>query len=166
MFEKKFLMSLLCLVVVLSLSATATRGANILFVASMSVAEDDVIKAYLEGLGHTVTYIDDDEDEATTEAAAAAADVVFISESVSSGKMKNEITEVAVPMIVGEPYAWDEMGLTEGGGGDDAAVTTDIEIVAPEHPLAAGLSGSVPVLTEIPAGCNLGKGITGPEATV
>ncbi|MHC4488784.1 MAG: hypothetical protein ACYSW7_06365, partial [Planctomycetota bacterium] len=64
MFEKKFLMSLLCLVVVLSLSATATRGANILFVASMSVAEDDVIKAYLEGLGHTVTYIDDDEDEA------------------------------------------------------------------------------------------------------
>jgi hypothetical protein len=166
MFEKKFVMPLLCLVVALSLSATATRGANILYVASMTVAEDDALKAFMEGLGHTVTYIDDDEDEATTEAAAIAADMVFISESVGSGGIKNEITELEVPMVVGEPYAWDEMGLTEGDGGDDAAVTTDVEIVDPGHYLAAGLSGTVPVLTDIPAGCNLGKGITGPEATV
>ncbi|MHC4539991.1 MAG: LamG domain-containing protein [Planctomycetota bacterium] len=169
MFEKKFLMSLFCLAVVLSFSATATRGANILFVSSMTVAEDDALKAFMEGLGHTVTYIDDDEDEATTEAAAAAADLVFISESVGSGGIKNEITEIETPMIVGEPYAWDEMGLTEGGGGDDAAVTTDVEIVAPGHYLAAGLSGTVAVLTDITSAlgaCNLGKGIVGPEATV
>jgi len=166
MFEKRFVMPLLCLVVALSLSATATRGANILFVSSMTAVEDDALKAFMEGLGHTVTYIDDDEDEATTEAAAAAADLVFISESVGSGGIKNEITEIEVPMIVGEPWAWDEMGLTEGSGGDDPAVTTDVEIVNPEHYLAAGLSGTVAVFTEILAGCNLGKGITGPEATV
>jgi hypothetical protein len=159
-------MSLLCLVVVLSLSAPATRGANILFVSSMTAVEDDALKAFMEGLGHTVTYIDDDEDEATTEAAAAAADLVFISESVGSGGIKNEITEVEVPMIVGEPWAWDEMGLTEGSGGDDPAVTTDVEIVDPGHYLAAGLSGPVAVLTEILEGCNLGKGVTGSEATV
>ncbi len=166
MFEKKFVRSLLCLVVVLSLSATATRGANILYVASMTVEGDDALKAFMEGLGHTVTYLDDDEDEATTEAAAIAADLVFISESVGSGGIKNEITELEVPMIVGEPYAWDEMGLTEGSGGDDAAVTTDVEIVDPGHYLAAGLSGTVAVLTEILEGGNLGKGITGSEATV
>ncbi|MBA7647489.1 hypothetical protein ES703_55261 [subsurface metagenome] len=169
MFEKKFLMPLLCLVVVLSLSATATRGANILFVSSMSADSmpgEDALKAFMEGLGHTVTYIDDDEDEATTEAAAAAADLVFISESVGSGAIKNEITEIETPMIVAEPWAWDEMGLTEGSGGDDAAVTTDVEIVDPGHYLAAGLSGTVAVLTDILEGCNLGKGITGPEATV
>ncbi len=166
MFEKKFVMPLLCLVVALSLSATATRGANILFVASMTAEGDDALKAFMEGLGHTVTYLDDDEDEATTEAAAAAADLVFISESVGSGGIKNEITELEVPMIVGEPYAWDEMGLTEGSGGDDLAVTTDVEIVDPGHYLAAGLSGTVAVLTEILEGGNLGKGITGPEATV
>ncbi|MHC4539321.1 MAG: LamG domain-containing protein [Planctomycetota bacterium] len=149
MFEKKFLMSLFCLVVVLSFSTTATRGANILFVSSMTAAEDDALKAFMEGLGHTVTYIDDDEDEATTEAAAAAADLVFISESVGSSGIKNEITEIETPMIVGEPWAWDEMGLTEGSGGDDP-----------------GFSGTVAVLTDILAGCNVGKGIVGPEGTV
>jgi len=172
MFGKKFLMPLLCLVAALSLSATATRGANILFVSSMSeehMIGDDALKAFMEGLGHTVTYLDDDEDEATTEAAAAAADMVFISESCGSGNIRNEITELEVPMIVGEPWAWDEMGLTEGEGGDDPAVTTDVEIVDSGHYLAAGLSGTVAVLTDITSalgGCNLGKGITGPEATV
>jgi hypothetical protein len=166
MFEKKFVMSLLCLVVVLSLLAGATRGANILFVSSMTAEADDALKAFMEGLGHTVTYIDDDDDEATTEAAAAAADLVYISESVGSGGIKNEITEVEVPMIVGEPWAWDEMGLTEGSGGDDPAVTTDAEIVDAGHYLAGGLSGTVAVLTEVLEGCNLGKGVTGPEATV
>jgi len=165
-------MPLLCLVAALSLSATATRGANILFVSSMSeehMIGDDALKAFMEGLGHTVTYLDDDEDEATTEAAAAAADMVFISESCGSGNIRNEITELEVPMIVGEPWAWDEMGLTEGEGGDDPAVTTDVEIVDSGHYLAAGLSGTVAVLTDITSalgGCNLGKGITGPEATV
>jgi hypothetical protein len=172
MFEKKFLMPLLCLFVALSLSATAARGANILFVSSMSedhMVGDDALKAFMEGLGHTVTYIDDDEDEATTEAAAAAADMVFISESCGSGNIKNEITELEVPMVVGEPYAWDEMGLTEGDGGDDPVVTTDLDIVDPGHYLAAGLSGTVPVLTDITSVlgvCSLGKGIVGPEATV
>jgi hypothetical protein len=120
----------------------------------------------MEGLGHTVTYIDDDDDEATTEAAAAAADLVYISESVGSGGIKNEITEVEVPMIVGEPWAWDEMGLTEGSGGDDPAVTTDVEMVDSGHYMAGGLSGTVAVLNEVLEGCNLGKGVTGPEATV
>jgi len=110
---------------------------------------DAIIGDFLESLGHTVTYFDDSEDEATTEAAAAAADLVWISESVGSGDIRDEITEIETPMIVGEPYAWDEMGMTLGGGGTSAVATTDITIVSPGHFLAAGLSGTIPVLTDI-----------------
>ncbi len=91
MLEKKFVRSLLCLVVVLSLSATATMGANILFISAMDpdqTIEDDALKAFMEDLGHTVTYFDDNENEADTEAAAAAADLVYISESVGSANIR------------------------------------------------------------------------------
>ncbi len=158
--------------VVLSFWTTATMGGNILFISALDGNEagaDDLLKAFMESLGHTVTYFDDDEDEAATEAAAAAADLVFISESVGSSGIREEITEVEVPMIVNEMWAWDEMGLTHGGGADEAAVTTNIEIVNPGHPLAAGLSGSIALLTDITSSlgaCNLGKGIAGDEATV
>ena len=172
MSRRQFLQSLLGLVVVLGFSATVTMGAEILFISALDGAEagaDDELKAYMEGLGHTVTYFDDDEDEAATEAAAAAADLVFISESVGSGGVREEITEVEVPMIVNEMWAWDEMGLTHGGGADEIVVTTNVEIVNPVHPLAAGLSGSVALLTDITSSlgeCRLGKGIAGDEAAV
>jgi len=172
MLEKKFVRYLLCLVVALSFSATGALGDNILFISAMNPDQtivDDALKAFMEGLGHTVTYFDDDEDEATTEAAAAAADLVYISESVGSSGIREEITEIETPMIVGEMWAWDEMGLTYGGGADENTVTADIEIVNPGHPLAAGLSGTVAVLTDITGvlgDCHLGKGIAGEEATV
>jgi len=172
MSRKQFLQSLLGLVVVLGFSATVAMGADILFISALDGGEagaDDELKAYMEGLGHTVTYFDDDEDEAATEAAAAEADLVFISESVGSGGIREEITEVEVPMIVNEMWAWDEMGLTHGGGADEIVVTTNVEIVNPVHPLAAGLSGSVALLTDTISSlgeCRLGKGIAGDAATV
>jgi len=180
MFERKFAGILICLTLALSFSAPAVMGADILFISSLnynasvgddqSMAGDDALKAFLEGLGHTVTYLDDDEDEATTEAAAAAADAVFISETVSSGNIRDEITEVETLMVVAEPWAWDEMGLTEGSGSGTDVATTDIEIVEPGHFLAAGLSGTVPVLTDITGPdwgtARFGMGVAGAEATV
>jgi hypothetical protein len=172
MLEKIFVRALLCLIVIIGFSATKAMGDNILFISAMNADQtnaDDLLKAFMESLGHTVTYFDDDEDEAATEAAAAAADLVFISESVGSGGIREEITEIETPMIVNEMWAWDEMGLTHGGGADEAAVTTNIEIVNPGHPLAAGLSGSIAFLTDVTSSlgaCDLGKGIAGDEATV
>ncbi len=172
MLEKKFLISLLCLAVVLGFSATEAMGGNILFIAAMDepfIAGDDALKAFLEGLGHTVTYFDDGEDEATTEAASAAADVVFISESVSSGQIRTEITEIETPMVITEAWGYDEMGLTLGTGEGLEVATTDIEIVAPEHPLAAGLSGTVSVLTDVTGVRGTARfttGRAGSEATV
>jgi hypothetical protein len=148
-------------------------GENILFIVNdpteATFQNDGLIKDLLEGLGHTVTYFDDDEDEAATEAAAAAADLVYISESVGSGGIREEITEIEVPIIVGEPYAWDEMGMTRGGGGTSEVATTDITIVSPGHPMAAGLSGTVSVLTDITGAegtAEFANGDAGDEATV
>jgi len=155
MWEKKFVMFLFCLVVI-SFSFVGARGANILYIAALddvTKPSDDALKAYLEGLGHTVTYLDDDTPKLDMSTAAAAADVVFISESSSSSKVHSKINEIATPMVVSEDWGWNEMGLatlTPGATAEGIEVaTTDIEIVAPGHPLAAGLTGTVPVLTTI-----------------
>ena len=152
MSEKKTVGTLLCLLLILGFLASQAMGADILFIAAMEdpfIEGDDMLKAFMEGLGHTVTYFDDAEDEATTEAAAAAADMVFISESVSSGQIRTEITEIETPMVITEAWGYDEMGLTLGTGEGLEVATTEIEIVAPGHPLAAGLTGTVSVLTDI-----------------
>ena len=174
MFEKKFAGILICLVLALSFSATAVRGADILFISAMDEATgpgDEALRLFIEGLGHTVTMFDDGESEADTEIAAAAADLVFISESVSSSQIRTEITEIETPMVITESWGWDEMGLITGGDEDAPDVaTTDIEIVEPGHPLAAGFSGTVSVLTDIvsergPARFG-GHGAAGSAATV
>jgi len=172
MLEKKFVRALLCLVAAFSFSATGAMGANILFIVNAdraSYPNDALIGDFLESLGHTVTYFDDTENEADTEAAAAAADLVWISESIGSGNVANEITEIEVPMIVGEPYCWDNMGMTKGGGSTSDVATTDITIVSPGHFLAAGLSGTVPVLTDITGSAGTAQfanGDAGDDATV
>ncbi len=172
MFEKKFVRSLLYLVVVVCLTTTAAMGANILFVTPMEDGYkpgEERLKAFMEDLGHTVTYIDDEEDEAVTEAAAAAADLVFICDSAHSDGIKNEITEIETPMVINDSQCWDEMGLTHGEGGDENVASTDIEIVELGHFLSAGFSGTVTILTDIkdPGGePEFGKGIAGDEAAV
>jgi hypothetical protein len=178
MLENKSVKFVLFLLLVTCFFVNGVKAANILFIAALDETQelmqqgDDAIKAYLEGLGHTVTYFDDDEDEPTTEAAAAAADVVFISESVSSGRIRLEITEVETPMVITEAWAYDEMGLATITTGVDEQIdvaTTDIEIIAPGHPLAAGLTGTVTVLNDIetPRGtARFSTVIPGSEATV
>ena len=118
MFEKKFAGIIICLVLALSFSVTVTKGANILFISAMDEATgpgDEALRVFMEGLGHTVTMFDDDENEADTEVAATEAELVFISESVSSSKIREEITEIETPMVITESWGWDEMGLITGG---------------------------------------------------
>jgi len=158
MYKKEFIKSLIFLVVVFSFSITiGARGANILYICShndpLYQASDDAIKAFMEGLGHTVTYLSEDTTKLDMSTAAAAADMVFISESPHSANVHSKINEIETPIVVSEAWAWDQMGLatlTPGATAEGIAVsTTDIEIVAPGHPLAAGLTGIVPVLTAI-----------------
>ncbi|MHC4913141.1 MAG: hypothetical protein ACYTE5_09085, partial [Planctomycetota bacterium] len=151
MLQKNLVRSLLSLAAALSFSATSATGGDILLiVGDPTLAEfpaDALIKTRLEALGHTVRYFDDNNDEASMESAAAAADLVYISESVGSGNVGSKITEIEVPIIVGEPWAWDEIGMPLGSGGTGVVATGDIEIVNSGHYLAAGLSGTAPVIS-------------------
>ena len=159
MFEKKFTGIIICLALALSLSITTVKGANILFISAMDDVTgpgDEALRVFMEGLGHTVTMFDDDENEADTEVAAAEADLVFISESVGSSNIREEITEIETPMVITEAWGYDEMGLTLGTGEGIDVATTEIEIVQPGHPLAAGLSGTVSVLTDIESDLSFG----------
>ncbi len=173
MSENRFARVLLCLLV-LGLSATGALGENILFIVNdpslATYPNDALLGDFFKSLGHTVTYFDDNESEAAMEAAAAAADLVWISESVGSGNVANKITGIETPMVVGEPYAWDEMGMTLNSPCITSDVaTTDIEIISPSHFLAAGLSGTVTVLTKITGSAGTAQfanGRAGPEATV
>ncbi len=152
MSTKMLFTSLLAAIFALSFCAAGVQAADILFITSNDPTHlpgDDALKAFLGKMGHTVTYMDDNEADAATRTAAAKADLVFISESVGSANVRNKITAIDTPMVIAESWAWDEMGLTSGAGGGQNAVTPDVQIVNPGHPLAAGLSGSVPVFTSL-----------------
>lgn len=113
-------------------------------------------------------------------AAANAADLVIIPESVLSFLIGTAIVSTPTPVIILEAFLQDEFGLVdpkgvsvdpgtpEGGAGGTVenptgavnvghygaiAGETDIVIVDPAHPLAAGLSGRVTVYP-IPAEIN------------
>jgi hypothetical protein len=172
MLQRRFVQFLMCLALLIGFSTNVAHAGEILFISSMDpvmLPGDDALKAFMEGLGHTVTYFDDDEDEAATEVAAAAADLVYISESVSSQRIRLEITEIETPMIITEMYAWDEMGLMIGVGTSPDCASTNIEIVNPDHYLAAGFSGTMSVLNALSGergAARFANGDAGDEATV
>ena len=131
-------------------------------------------------LGHHVTMMPDDTEEAEMQAAADAVDLIILPESVASSAVGTKLTATSTPTINMEAFLQDEFqfvdpegqsvdpGSPEGGAGGTIEEPTgevevghfgaidgetDIVIVDPSHPLAAGLSGRVTVYT-IPAEIN------------
>jgi hypothetical protein len=173
MLEKKAVKYLLFLVLALSFLALNVKAADVLFIMSFDdtfMEGDQLLIDYIESMGHNVILFDDDESEEDTEIAAAAADVVFISESVTSQRIRLEITEVEVPIVTNEAWALDEMGMTIGTGEGIEVASKEIEIVNPSHYLAAGLSGTVEVITGLSTSARgparFATGRVGEEGTV
>jgi hypothetical protein len=112
-------------------------------------AGDVVIINRLENQGFLISAIDDDD---VQPADAAGKALIIISSTVSSGDINTKFTDATVPIIVWEEAVMDELLMTGDSGADpdhhgSTANLDRIDILAPDHPLAAGLSGTVPVTT-------------------
>lgn len=103
-------------------------------------AADMQLRTSLVGRGLTPRLVDDGA------AADINADLVVIAASSDSVTLAMKYRAAAVPVLVIEPAAFDNMGMTTGANyGQDSG--TQITITLAGHPMAAGLTGNVPVLT-------------------
>jgi hypothetical protein len=157
-------------------AADASAGAAILFVVGSSngtTARGDGIgdkftRQRLETvLHHRVTLTDDTASAAMLQMLAQRADLVIVSESVSSAFLLGKLKPVTQPILNYEAFIQDEMGLTAPGPPGDPGLPaqfalgvkadeTRIDIVNPNHPLAAGLMGTVAVY-KMPKSITWGK---------
>lgn len=104
----------------------------------------------LTARGYTVSTYDDN---TVTVADVATATVVLISQSTGSGALGSRLRTLARPVLIWKPSLYDDMGLTPTESTSSSQTTATI--TAPAHPLAAGRTGTVTVLTsstQLPVG--------------
>lgn len=128
------------------------RAAEILMVGNdpdPTFGDDAAVFDYLSGiLGHDVTYL------AGADAVredGANVDLIVISSTLGSGTVRGKFTGLPTPILNWEEAIMDGAtaagNLSMGAGSENgrAIQGTEIEILDPSHPLAAGLSGIVEI---------------------
>jgi hypothetical protein len=117
-------------------------GDVLLVVGNLSLNTGDAaIRNWLVAGGYTVTL--------RTLSAVQAADtagmeLVLITSTGTSGQISTRLRDVAVPVIVCEPFAFGNMGLTLPGDNVQMGFSngeTQLNVNPSSHPLSAGLSG-------------------------
>jgi hypothetical protein len=149
-------------VVLLILSLTGpVFGAEILFITGTRVYDSDIaIQNNLESHG-SVTVIQDREAQYTD---ALEKDLVVISESVYSRKVTSAFRNLPVPVIVSEPWLFNDMGMTGSTYSIDfgrAKKQSSMIINESKHDLTAGLSREVSISHRKSA---IGWGVPGQDA--
>lgn len=110
-------------------------------------SRDQDKRALFESWGYVVTYLDDSDSQTDYDAAVAVNDVVYVSESVSSGSVSTKLRDVALGVVNDEGYLTDEFGFTTGNSSSEDT-TTAIEIIDNSHPITTGFStGSLTILS-------------------
>jgi hypothetical protein len=110
-------------------------------------------------LGHEVILFIETESQSTLYEAVELSDLVIVSESVFSLRLRDKLKSVTIPVINYEAFIQDEMGMTarepsgDPGEPEDFAYgvrdkDTGIDIIMSGHPLAAGLKGHVTIYKE------------------
>ena len=118
-------------------------------------------------LGYKVILAVDSTSAGELSDAAEKADLVIVSESTLSMKLQNKLKSTTTPILSYEAFIQDDMGLTakerpgDPGEPDDYLYgvrekDTEIDIVMPDHPLAAGLKGRVAIY-KVPKEVTWGK---------
>jgi RHS repeat-associated protein len=117
--------------------------------ATPLAAPDTALQTRLStNLGYQVTVVTG---TAVTAASATGKNLVVISESVTDSlsvtQVGNKLRTVTVPVMVLEPFLFDDMGMTGGTNntnyGRSAATQTSVAITTAGHAMAAGLTGTV-----------------------
>ena len=142
--------------------SASCSGATVLVVAGASPAPhgDRSLVGALEaqhGAACVTTIADDD----VTVATAQASDVVVVTSSVLPSLLGSRLRDAAVPILVSEPFLFDDMSMVAPGGGKELQNRTTVTITDEAHPLAASLSGTVSVFT---ASSKLNYGLTSAAA--
>jgi hypothetical protein len=111
---------------------------------------DEPLRVRLEQLGFAVDVVALDTDDTTLPAAVRQAQVLVLSPSLAAAELTDDLVELPVPMVALETSAFSRLGLTgptwQRDLGNNEQRYKEIEIVAPQHPLAGGLSGLPVVL--------------------
>ena len=129
----------------MTLMITAVHAANVLLVVGNPTlsAGDTVLRNRLQTLGHTVTVVDDN---LATSGSAAGMALIIISESAESATNVGTLfAAVAVPLITSDSGLYQQLKMTSTSLNTDfgtVAGQTQVTIIDPTDPLAAGLSGT------------------------
>jgi hypothetical protein len=130
---------------------------------NMPTPGDVVMRDRLRALGFVVTLVSD---AAVTTAEAAAQDLVVISSSAESAPLNTKVRDVTIPVVSVENGEYPMMRMTGAVRGTDFDMTagqTSIVIKMPDHPLAAGLTGTVKIASMVG---DLGWGVPAATAIV
>jgi hypothetical protein len=120
---------------------------QVLFVVGNATlgAGDSAVQNRIAGLGYSVVV------KAATAAMTADATgkaLVVVSSTVASTDVGSKFRTVKVPVVAWENGILDDMGMTStAAGAFGTTAGTSVVISAPNHPLAAGLTGTVTVVT-------------------
>jgi hypothetical protein len=118
----------------------------LLVVGSTSLGVGDLaVRARLTAAGYAVTVVDD---SVVSAGHAGGKDVVIVSSTSDDRLVQGELREVAAPVLIWKATLYDDMGMAPPGG-IGIELSTSISIVDAGHPLAAGRSGSVEVITSV-----------------
>ncbi|UUZ85154.1 hypothetical protein LJK88_17190 [Paenibacillus sp. P26] len=128
-------------------AATAPSGGSnkVLFIGRDGGGDAITVKRLKEVHGMEVTVLADK--EVTTEKANGYG-LIYVSESVNSGKIKDKFVKSPIPAIYAEPQSTSDTGMTEAEGFgklDAGNVAKTIQIKDSKHQLAAGLENTVDV---------------------
>jgi len=141
-----------------------SAGADtLLVVGAVPVSSADAAAvSQLQSLGQSVTVV---VDASSSAASASGKDLVVISNSVAPEKVGNKFNQVLVPVLVFEPWLYDNLGMTGPVAKTDygrSGLQTQLRMTG-THPLTGGLSGIVTVGT---TSANFSWGKPGPDAIV
>jgi hypothetical protein len=124
------------------------RGVALLLVGNLTLVYDDErVKHRLESLGFEVRVRGVGPPDPVE---LRQVSIVLVSSSVFSLDLNTLYRDVPVPVMIWEPSLYDDFGMTgpeENHGCGVAAGVGELLIKTPTHPIAAGLDGTVSVIT-------------------